>query len=142
MIIGPQIKVIKYESNLNIFFQLFRYVIAGGGLFLIDVVLFYVFAVFLNINYLAVNSTLFLFGSVLNYILSYKWVFLNSNIDSHSRNIKVLLLVLLFSLLLSNLQLYFHIEILTLDKLDSKLLSAAVVFIWNFLARKYFVFRC
>jgi putative flippase GtrA len=142
MIIGEQIQVINYESNLNIFFQLFRYVIAGGGLFLIDVVLFYVFAVFLNINYLAVNSTLFLFGSVLNYILSYKWVFLNSNIDSHSRNIKVLLLVLLFSLLLSNLQLYFYIEILTLDKLDSKLLSAAVVFIWNFLARKYFVFRC
>jgi len=142
MIIGEQIQVIYYEGNLNIFFQLFRYVIAGGGLFLIDVVLFYVFAVFLNINYLAVNSTLFLFGSVLNYILSYKWVFLNSNIDSHSRNIKVLLLVLLISLLLSNLQLYFYIEILTLDKLDSKLLSAAVVFIWNFLARKYFVFRC
>ena len=142
MIIGEQIQVINYESNLNIFFQLFRYVIAGGGLFLIDVVLFYVFAVFLNINYLAVNSTLFLFGSVLNYILSYKWVFLNSNIDSHSRNIKVLMLVLLFSLLLSNLQLYFYIEILTLEKLDSKLLSAVMVFIWNFLARKYFVFRC
>ena len=127
---------------MTIFFQLFRYVIAGGGLFLIDVVLFYVFAVFFNINYLVVNSTLFVFGSVLNYILSYKWVFLDSNIDSHSRNIKVLMLVLLFSLLLSNLQLYFYIEILTLEKLDSKLLSAVMVFIWNFLARKYFVFRC
>ena len=127
---------------MTIFFQLFRYVIAGGGLFLIDVVLFYVFAVFFNINYLVVNTTLFLFCSVLNYILSYKWVFLDSNIDSHSRNIKVLMLVLLFSLLLSNLQLYFYIEILTLEKLDSKLLSAVMVFIWNFLARKYFVFRC
>jgi len=127
---------------LTIFFQLFRYVIAGGGLFLIDVVFFYVFAVFFSINYLVVNTTLFLFGSVLNYILSYKWVFLDSNIDSHSRNIKVLMLVLLFSLLLSNLQLYFYIEILTLEKLDSKLLSAVMVFIWNFLARKYFVFRC
>jgi putative flippase GtrA len=127
---------------LTIFFQLFRYVIAGGGLFLIDVVLFYVFAVFFNINYLIVNTTLFVFGSILNYILSYKWVFLNSNVDSHSRNIKVLMLVLLFSLLLSNLQLYFYIEILTLEKLDSKLLSAVMVFIWNFLARKYFVFRC
>ena len=127
---------------MTIFFQLFRYVIAGGGLFLIDVVLFYVFAVFFNINYLVVNTTLFVFGSILNYILSYKWVFLDSNIDSHSRNIKVLMLVLLFSLLLSNLQLYFYIEILTLEKLDSKLLSAVMVFIWNFLARKYFVFRC
>ena len=127
---------------MTIFFQLFRYVIAAGGLFLIDVVLFYILAVFFNLNYLAVNSTLFLFGSVFNYILSYNWVFLDSNIDSHFRNIKVLIFVLFLSLLLSNLQLYFYIEILTLEKLDSKLLSAVIVFIWNFLARKYFVFRC
>jgi putative flippase GtrA len=127
---------------LTTFFQLFRYVIAAGGLFLIDVALFYFLAVFFNINYLFVNTTLFLFGSIINYILSYKWVFLESNIESHSRNIKVLILVLFFSLLLSNLQLYFYIEILNLEKLDSKLLSAAIVFIWNFIARKYFVFRC
>ena len=61
MIIGKQIKIINYESNLTIFFQLFRYGVAAGGLFLIDVVLFYVLAVFFNLNYLAVNTTLFLF---------------------------------------------------------------------------------
>lgn len=127
---------------MTIFFQLFRYGLAAGGLFLIDVALFYVLAVFFNVNYIAVNTTLFLFGAVLNYILSYKWVFLDSNIESHSRNIKVLIFVLFIGLILSNLQLYFYIEIQKLEKLDSKLLSAVIVFIWNFLARKYFVFRC
>lgn len=127
---------------MNTFFQLFRYVIAAGGLFLIDLVLFYVFAVHFNFYYLAVNTLLFLFGSILNYVLSYKWVFLDSNVESHIRNIKVLILVLFFSLLLSNLQLYIYIEVLHLEKFDSKLISAAIVFIWNFMARKYFVFRC
>ena len=82
------------------------------------------------------------FGLNSKLCLKYKWVFLEGNINSHFRNIKVLLLVIFFSLLLSNIQLYAYIEILDIEKLDAKLLSSVIVFAWNFMARKYFVFRC
>jgi putative flippase GtrA len=122
--------------------QLFRYIFAAGLLFTIDIILFYLLADILNLNYIAVNSCIFILGSIANYVLSYKWVFLEGNINSHFRNIKVLLLVIFFSLLLSNIQLYAYIEILDIEKLDAKLLSSVIVFAWNFMARKYFVFRC
>ena len=131
------------ENKMKISKQLIRYIFAAGGLFLIDVILFYFLADFLEFNYIIVNSSLFFLGTVFNYVLSYKWVFLDSkNIDSHYRNIKALIFVVLLSLLLSNIQLYIYIEILNIEKLNAKLLSSVIVFAWNFLGRKYFVFRC
>jgi len=131
------------DNKMNISKQLIRYIFAAGGLFLIDVILFYFLADFLEFNYIIVNSSLFFLGTVFNYVLSYKWVFLDSkNIDSHYRNIKALIFVVLLSLLLSNIQLYIYIEILNIEKLNAKLLSSVIVFAWNFLGRKYFVFRC
>ena len=131
------------ENKMKISKQLIKYIFAAGSIFLIDVILFYFLADLLEFNYILVNSSLFIFGTVFNYVLSFKWVFLDSkNIDSHYRNIKVLILVVLLSLLLSNIQLYIYIEILNIEKLNAKLLSSVIVFAWNFLGRKYFVFRC
>lgn len=135
-------KKIHHFIKFKIYVQLLRYIFAAGLLFSIDIILFYLLADTLNLNYIAVNSCIFILGSIANYVLSYKWVFLEGNINSHFRNIKVLLLVIFFSLLLSNIQLYAYIEILDIEKLDAKLLSSVIVFAWNFMARKYFVFRC
>lgn len=122
--------------------QFIRYFFAAGSIFLLDLVLFYLFVKVLGANYLLINTVIFIAGSLTNYVVSYKWVFPDADLRSHKRNLAALTVVIVSGILVSNLILLVTIEQFGLEEMLSKIIAVGAVFGWNFVGRKFLVFRC
>lgn len=129
-------KLFKEETD-NIFLQFFRYIFVGGASFLIDFFLLYFFSDFIGIYYLISAFLSFLISLLFNYILSTKWVFNENQIDNFATEFNLFLLIAIIGLIFTEIILYLCTDILGIYYLFSKIISAAIVMFWNFLARRY-----
>ncbi len=93
-----------------------------------------------ELHFLVANVVAFL-GSVLNsYLLNKRWTFRNRDARHHVQFTKFFL-VNCVSLALYEVLLYVFHQRVGLFDLVAKLLSVAVVMVWNFAANKYWTFR-
>ena len=102
----------------NIFLQFFRYIFVGGTAFVVDFFFLYFFSV------------------LVNYIMSTKWVFNQRNIENKVLEFNLFILISTIGLIFTEILLYFFTDIVGLYYLISKIISAIIVLIWNFLARR------
>ena len=121
--------------------QIFLYLCVGGLAGLLDIIIFFFFAKILEFNYLAVGAAGFIFATLLNYILSIKYVF-ESNVRFTKRvEIFWIYIVSLVGLFLHLIFLYLFIDLVHLEKMIGKVLASIAVFLWNYLMRKNFIFK-
>lgn len=132
--------LLKNKTN-NLFIQLFRYTFVGGIAFLFDFVSLYVLTEYFNIYYLVSAGIAFLIGLTINYILSIIWVFQEHKIKSKYIEFIIFSLIGIIGLALNQIIIYFFTEIVEIHYLYSKLISTAIVYLWNFFIRKYTLFR-
>jgi putative flippase GtrA len=118
-----------------------RYFVVGGISAVFDIGFFFVFAKLLGFHYLAVASVGFVFAVLLNYALSVRFVFISGVRFSKAQELALVYLVSGIGLALHLLVLYAAVDKLALELMLSKLIATASVFLWNFLARNYFIFR-
>lgn len=141
MIVGKrQIRVFLISETDSWLAQLFRYSIVGGLSFVVDYGLLYILTEWIGLHYLLSATVSFVAGLAVNYLISISWVFSRSRLSSRSAEFAVYGAIGVVGLLLNSLLLYLFTDHLHLHYLLSKLVSAAVVLLWNFAGRKLILF--
>lgn len=128
----------KTDSTL---IQLFRYTFVGGFAFLIDFGSLFLMTEYLNVHYLISAGIAFILGLITNYFLSIRWVFDSRKMNSKSLEFFLFTVIGLVGLGLNELFLWIFTELLLIYYLISKIITAILVYLWNFFARKYLLFK-
>lgn len=120
--------------------RIFRYFCVGGIAATVDIGLYAIFAYLLEFNYLLVAACSFFLATLVNYLLSIRYVFTSGMRFAMRDEILLIFVVSGIGLLVNQVILYISVEYLLLDKLLAKLLATAAVFLWNYLCRARYVF--
>lgn len=128
------------NKTSNVFIQLFRYLFVGGFAFIVDYGLLFVLTEWGGLHYLFSASLSFLAGLAVNYLISTSWVFRTSKISNRAAEFIVFSIIGVIGLGLNSLLLYLFTDLLHIHYMISKLITAALVMLWNFFARKIILF--
>ena len=120
--------------------QLFRYGFVGGVAFLVDYGTLFLLTHYVGVPYLWSAAVAFVLGLVTNYLLSISWVFRKERSADPWKEFLVFAVIGVFGLLFNEGIMYVATDLLHLHYMISKLISTAIVFFWNFFARKYWAF--
>ncbi len=129
------------EETDSTFIQFFRYGIVGGFAFMVDFASLYCFTEYLGIYYLTSAALAFILGLITNYLLSIIWVFKSRTIQNRYIEFLVFGAIGAVGLVLNELIIWFFTEKVALHYMMSKLISTAIVYLWNFFIRKFMLFR-
>ena len=136
------IKSILYNNPL--FAQFLRYLFTGGLAFVVDFGLFALCLRVLGLHYLWANFIGLIAGLVINYIISILWVFKGCHRiyeKSKKAEFTIFSIIGFIGVGLNQLLMLLMVGCMSLDEFVSKIISAAIVLAWNFLARKFILFR-
>ena len=125
----------------NTFFQLIRYTFVGGLAFLVDFGTLYLLTDFFHLHYLISAGIAFILGLITNYLFSIRWVFTTRNIRSKKIEFLIFAIIGLAGLGLNELFLWIFTDLLGIYYLLSKILTTILVYLWNFFARKFILFK-
>ncbi len=128
------------EPTQNVLIQLFRYFLVGGTAFIVDFGLLWALVELYDLYYLMAAALSFIAGLITNYALSVRWVFHERVLHSRVVEFSVFVIIGVVGLGLNEAIIGLATEWLQCHYIASKIISAAVVFFWNFLARKYLLF--
>lgn len=128
-------------STDNVFIQLFRYTFVGGAAFVVDFGLMVALTELCGLYYLASASLSFIAGLLVNYFISKVWVFRTSRVKQKGLEFLAFALIGVVGLGLNALLLKLITEGIGLHYTLSKIITAVLVYLYNFLARKYLLFH-
>lgn len=121
--------------------QFGRYIFVGGLAFVVDIGTLFLLTSKAEVHYLVSAALAFLLGLMANYILSRGWVFPRRALQNATLEFAVFGAIGVVGLGLNELGMWLLSSFLGLYYLYSKLITTAVVFFWNFGARKMSLFR-
>jgi putative flippase GtrA len=117
-----------------------RYFAVGGAAAAVDIGLFLLFADVLGYPYLRVAAGSFVLATLVNYVLSVRFVFVSGQRFSRGWEIFWVYVVSAIGLLINQGVLALAVEVAHVGLLFAKLTATGTVFFWNYLARRAFVF--
>ncbi len=94
----------------------------------------------LHLHYLSASCFGFIAGLVIVYILSIKWVFSERNLNNKVQEFIFFVAIGLTGLFINQLVLFIATDLAHIDYRISKILSAGIVFLFNFTGRKTLLF--
>lgn len=143
MLSNPKLMISNLLKNKtdNTVVQLIRYTFVGGVAFVVDVGLLFLLTEYFNVYYLFSAGLAFLLGLTTNYILSVVWVFNKRRLRKKWLEFGIFAVVGIIGLGLTELFIWFFTEHVQFHYLLSKIISTFFVYLWNFFARKYILFR-
>ncbi len=120
--------------------QFARFLLVGGSTALVDFVLLVLFVEVFSVYYLVASGAAFIVGLILNYLVCRSWVFQGGK---YGQMIEFLAFCTGggIGLGLNQIILLLFVGHFSLDYRLSKIISIAVVTLWNFLTKKYLIFR-
>lgn len=118
--------------------QILKFGVVGGLAFVIDYALLYILTEFLGVHYLISSVISFTVSVIFNYIMSIKWVF-DVNRKQGIKEFVVFVVLSIIGLGINSLIMYLMVDIMSIYYMISKLVSTAVVMVYNFITRKIFV---
>ena len=121
-------------------FQLIRYGFVGGVAFVADYASLYIFTEWLGVQYLVSAAIAFIIGLTFNYILSNLIVFTTHRLNNRWLEFSIFAIIGVIGLGLNELIMYCACEMIGMHYMIAKLISTALVFFWNFFARKLTLF--
>lgn len=121
--------------------KIVRYFFVGGAAAVVDISLFFLFARILGYHYLLVGAGAFTVAAVVNYFLSIRFVFVSGTRFQGNTEFAWVYVISTIGLVLNQIILYIGIGVLHQDMMLSKIAAIGLVFGWNYLARKHFVFK-
>lgn len=132
-------RLFKEKTN-NTFIQFFRYCFVGGLAFLVDYGLLYLLSDKVGLHYLLSASIAFITGLVVNYLISTFWVFSESKYEDKRKEFAIFAIIGVIGLGLTEGLMWLFTDLAGLHYMLSKLITAALVLLWNFIARKLILF--
>lgn len=139
---------LKSIFNKTILKEFFRYVLVGGISFLADfgTLTFFEEIVFKskeNWQILVSTAAGFVVGLIINYILSLVFVFKKENNSSSGKTVGgfvVFTVVGIIGLGITEALMHLGVNILNFNYMLTKIVTAGIVLVWNYLGRKILVF--
>lgn len=120
--------------------QLIKYVGVGGTAALVEWTSFALLVGPVRLHYLAAVTVSFIIATAVNYVLSARFVFVRGRHPAHKELI-LLYLVSAIGLLLNLLLMTLFVGHMSTPALPSKIEATGIVFFWNFISRKIWVFE-
>ena len=125
------------EKTDDVKIQFFRYLFVGGFAAVINIGTLYIFKEYIHLHYLIANILGLLLGLITNYFLS-KWlVFAKEKKVNKLFEFITYTIIGVIGLGLDTLFMWTFTDKMKLYYLLSKIISTGLVFIWNFIARKF-----
>ena len=121
--------------------KIVKYFFVGGVAASVDIGLFFLFAKLLAYNYLVVGCIGFLLATAVNYFLSIRFVFRSGARFNKHTELAFVYAASLVGLGLNQTILYLLVERAAVGLMLSKLAATLGVFLWNFSARNFIIFR-
>jgi putative flippase GtrA len=119
----------------------FSYFIVGGIAAVVDIGGFLLLTGSLGMFWFWAALASFVAAVGVNYVLSIRFVFETGVRFRRHHEVALVLLVSVIGLALNEAALWAMIDLAGLDRLPAKLVATALVFLWNYGARKNFIFR-
>ncbi len=119
--------------------QFFRYFFVGGSSAVIDLILYSLLVTYFDMHYLIAAVIAYAVGLAWNHTIVLLWVF-----ESKHHRAKEVLMVIgiaIGGLIWTELLLYLQVDFLYFDEIVAKIIALWIVLIWNFVMRKFFVFK-
>jgi putative flippase GtrA len=132
-------RIVLGKAN-NAYIQLFRYLFAGGLAFLADVSLLYLLTEYAHVHYLLSSLAGFSAGLTITYLMSVLWIFDEKSKNNKAVELTIFIIIGTIGLGLTSLFMWLFTSLLLLHYLFSKILTTAIVFVWNFVAKKQILF--
>lgn len=123
----------------NLLLQMFKFLLVGGLAFVIDYVTLIICKEVFNIPVLISAAIAFTVSVVFNYILSVKWVFDVDKNKSEKKNFIIFIVFSIIGLALTELIMWFGVDIVKISYLIVKIIATAIVMVFNFVTRKLFL---
>jgi putative flippase GtrA len=120
--------------------KIVRYFFVGAIAAVIDIGLFTIFASYLKFPWAIVSIISFIISTLANYFLSIRFVFKSGLRYKKQHEILGVFIVSTLALFLNQMFLYLFIEKMNLHLIISKCLTTGMLFLWNYLGRKRFIF--
>ena len=114
--------------------EIFRFLLVGGGCFVLDYGLLYILTEFYGFPYLISSAISFTVSLVVNYLLCVTVVFHAKN-QSASKTFWFIV-TSLAGLLVNQICMWFFVEIAGLWYMFAKIGAAAIVTIWNYITKR------
>ncbi|MDR1407731.1 MAG: GtrA family protein [Tannerella sp.] len=124
------------KNTNSAFVQFLRYSFAGGMAAAANFLFLMLFTDICGIYYLTSNVLSFIIGLTVNYVLCKKYVF-TASFGNGKVEFLIYGLIGLAGLLFDTGLMYFLTDTLHLYYMFSKIISTAIVLLWNFTARKF-----
>lgn len=132
----------------NILNEFIRYIFVGGTAFIVDIVTLYFFKtkVFSELGEIGIYLSTalgFFSGLIFNYIFSLIFVFKSAKEERKGRNLFSFLLFSLIGiigLVLTEAGMYVGVDLFNINYIVTKIMVAIIVLVWNYAARKIFIF--
>ena len=117
-----------------------KYLVAGTIAFLGDFAVFLLLTRVLDIHYLIANVAGFCLGLTLSYTLCILWVFTHRTYGTAKVELPVFLAISLVMLLVGEVILLALVEYVALSTAMAKIAMTGIIFIGNFLLKKFLLF--
>lgn len=140
------------DKTDSTFIQFFRSVFVGGVATVVDMAALALMVEFFEFNKIFSSVAAFIIGLGVNFILSSFWVFKKAKVNSKTAEFIIFSVIAVIGLLLNTGIIYLFDSyiseyaifgsVIPSDKyyLIGKIAATVIVFIWNFFARKYFIY--
>jgi putative flippase GtrA len=135
------LQTLSFGATGSLLHQFARYLCVGGLAFVVDFASLYLLTEFAGLHYLISAAMAFLFGLITNYFLSRVWVFDRRTMGNAAIEFAVFAAIGVVGLGLNEFIIWSIKEKIHLHYMAAKTVSAGVVLVWNFGARKVMLFR-
>jgi putative flippase GtrA len=116
------------------------YFFVGGFSFLANLGVFLVLVRIFELHWFAANVAGFVVGTLMNYVLSVRFVFESRIFLRRHLEVFLTVMVSLLGVAMETLFIYIGHEVMNITLIISKVIAAGVVFFWNYGARRFLVF--
>ena len=129
------------EKYRTLAVQLLKYGVVGGVSFVVDYGALWLLTEVAGVHHLVSAAIAFILGLTCNYLLSTAWVFGESRLKSTAAEFTAFALIGVVGLGLNELIIFLIADVAEVHYMIAKLVSTALVFFWNFFARRFLLFR-
>jgi len=135
-----KIKDFIIKKTDNSYFQFIKYFFVSGIALFADISILFILTEYFKVYYILSATISFLAGIAITYIFSKLYIFTKTKISNKINEFTIFLIIGIIGLILNNIFLYIFTEYFGIYYMLSKIFVIIVTYLWNYFARKKFIF--
>lgn len=132
--------IFGYDYTNNTTIKFLCYLFVGGSAALLEWILFYFFTYSLALAYLSSTTLAFSLSTIYHYFASIVLVFDSQTKYSRNKELFLVIIVSIIGLILNLIFMSILVSCLNLTAMYSKIITSFIVFVWNYVLRKKYIF--